>query len=651
VKESADRVYNIFSPRYWLGQLDLRPLGFMRIAFGAVLFWSVIDLAPVLIDFFSDSGVAPRSALFGTIARADRFSVYDIAGPYWVLIALFVLTLISILVFMVGWHSRIASVTTFLLVCGLHERNLLAFDGSDMIIRILLFWLMFMPTGARYSVDAVLRSARGEPLVTHGTALPIRLGQINIAWVYLNTSIYKWPGVEWHNGSALRIALGLDHLFTRTLGHLLYNQGWFLSLGTTFTVIAETTMLPLVFLPLGKPATGPLSRWPSWLFQPTWKALAIANVTAMHLGIAFLMSVGNFSYLMISSYFLLFEPEWIEVVVRGLKRVWSKSVTKVYYDGECGVCTRLAKVLRGFDVFGNLELINFRERGALAGLPASMTKSALDQRLHILDSNGAMRSGWSACIRIAQRVPALAALGFLGTAPGIRRLGDPLYDRVAAHRKDFAKRRTRPSLIERWRGFLPQEMQDLGRGLFQGALVLLLFSSMWFSIPPDGKIPPLILGGQVITPTFDVSPAHMWRPLHDTVETIELWQKWDMFSPKPLDHDEYLEGRGELMDGTQVDVLRGDRGGGAAPLLPPIFPGFFFNRWTKYLNNIEEEGDNSPWVLEFGRFVCRRWNFNPPRGRPQLKAFKLYKEWRKVPLVGETPTDWQEAMIWDHHCF
>ena len=72
VPGSADQVYNIFSRRYWLGQLDLRPLGFMRIAFGAVLFWSLIGLSPVLVDLFSDAGVARRLQLFDNMVRGAR---------------------------------------------------------------------------------------------------------------------------------------------------------------------------------------------------------------------------------------------------------------------------------------------------------------------------------------------------------------------------------------------------------------------------------------------------------------------------------------------------------------------------------------------------------------------------------------------------
>jgi predicted DCC family thiol-disulfide oxidoreductase YuxK len=508
-----------------------------------------------------------------------------------------------------------------------------------------------MPTGARYSVDAVLRAARGEPIETHATALPLRLGQLQIAWIYLDTVLNKWPGVEWHNGSALHLALGLDHLYTRALGKLLFDQQWLGALGTHSLLFAEAAMLPLVFLPLGRPSRGPFSKLPAWLFQPTWKAMGIALVIAMHLGIASLMAVGNFLAVMISACFLLFEPEWIEWLISTLKRLWGGRVTSVYYDGECGVCTRIAKILRGFDAFGSLDLINLHERGALAGIPANLSKRELEQRLCVVDSDGAVRSGWLACIRIAQRLPVLAGLGFLGAAPGIRRLGDALYDRFAAHRKDFAKPRLRSLRVARWVAMVPDQVKDPGRGLLNGALVFLMFSTLWFSLPQDGKIPPLVLNGRVLTPMFDVSPSRMWRPLSDTIYTLELWQRWDLFPTKKLDSDMYMVGRGELTDGTQVDVVRGDRGNGAGPLLPPVDPGFFFTRWTEYVANIELESEKSPWRLELGKFICRQWNNDAPRGRAQLKTFKLYKEYRRVPLLGEAPSEWQEVMIWDHYCF
>ena len=248
VNETTDRFYNIFSDRFWLGRIDLRPLGLMRVVFGAVLFWSTIDLAPVLRAFFSDDGVVPRAALLA-IARNNRVSVFDFSGPPWLLVGMYALTLAAIMAFTVGFRSRLASVATFVLVTGLHERNTYALDGSDNVLRVMLFWMMFMPVGARYSFDALARDARGEPTMTHGMAMPIRLGQLQIAWVYLNTVLYKWPGVAWHDGTALRIALGLDHMFVRRPGQLLFHQRPLVALGTHATIYVELLFLPLVFPP------------------------------------------------------------------------------------------------------------------------------------------------------------------------------------------------------------------------------------------------------------------------------------------------------------------------------------------------------------------------------------------------------------------
>ncbi|MHB1846632.1 MAG: HTTM domain-containing protein, partial [Deltaproteobacteria bacterium] len=297
MSRSADETHNFLTPEWWFGKLDLRPLGLMRITFGCIVLLATADILPILFDILSDTGVMPRSALLGGIARANRICVMDIAGPHWVCVAIWLLAMLATLAFTLGFHTRVATVATFVLVSSLHERNLLAFDGADNVIRVMLFWLMFMPAGARYSLDSLIRRAKGQPTITHAAALPMRLGQFQIAWLYLNSLMHKWGGTTWHDGTALHQALGLDHLFTRSLGHLLFNQAWFYVPGTYFTVLVEGSFLALVFLPF---------------FQPYLKAIAIAMGTALHAGIWATMNIGNFSYLMPACYVLLFEPEWAE---------------------------------------------------------------------------------------------------------------------------------------------------------------------------------------------------------------------------------------------------------------------------------------------------------------------------------------------------
>ncbi len=657
---SADGNYNIFSTDYWLGDLDLRPLGFMRIVFGAVLVFSLADVGPVLFAFLSDDSVMPRSQLLNGLVRPNRVSVFDAVGPQWILVVFFLLTLLALACFCLGYRTKLANLVSFILVTGLHERNLMAFDGADNVIRVMLFWMLFMPSGARYSLDAVRASARGEKIRETAPALPMRIGQLQIAWVYTNTIMHKWPGQSWHNGTALHIGLGLDHLFTRTLGKLIFDVPWFIHLGTWFTVVTEISFLPLVFIPIFKPQA--ISAWLkkqattkrralSLLFQPTYKGLALFMGTSLHLGIALTMSIGNFSYIMISAYFLLWEREWIVALVAALGHAWrwlfGGSVMKVLYDGECGLCTRVARTLRGLDPFGNLQLIDFRRRESLAGLPR-IPMAALEKRMHVLAPDGKVRAGYSGVVALARRVPVLAPLGLLGSIPGTKLLGDPVYDRVAARRQQLHVKCDENCAVPQsnwalWKdfrvwiaGLFPRSLKENARSLRHLALSMLAISCCWFSLPATTKV----LGR-------DIGPdSHMPRWLFSSIQELELWQKWDMFSPNPMDTDIYLMGRGELTDGTQVDVLRGDEHGGP---LPPIYPGFFFNRWTKFVNNLAYAGE--PWLLEFGRYICRHWNFNPPVGRPALKTFKIYREQRRVPDMGQQPEAWGEQLLWDHHCF
>jgi predicted DCC family thiol-disulfide oxidoreductase YuxK len=656
VKGKAEGNYNILSASYWLGELDLRPLGLMRIVFGAVLFAAVADIGPVLFTFLSDDGVIPRHALLNGLARLDRFCLFFAVGPNWLLALLFAADLVALAAFAVGYRTRLANIVAFVLTCGLHERDLMAFDGADNIVRVMLFWMMFMPCGARYSVDAVLASARGEPVRETACALPIRIGQLQIAWVYLNTVIHKWPGASWHDGTALHTALGLEHLFVRTLGKLLFHVPWVTRLGTHFALAAERAFFPLVFLPVFKTRriaawlerqSPPLRGSLGLLFQPTFKALAIVYGVALHLGIALMMAVGNFSYVMIASYLLLFEPSWTVAAIGGAGKAWKRLVGRdklvVLYDGECGFCLWIARILRGLDAFEALELRDFRSENALDGLPP-IAAADLERRMHVLGPGG-VKSGYRGLVSVALRVPLLAPLGLLGSFPGAHFLGEPVYDFVAARRQALHPRcdgacalpgSRAPRPLEVLRELVPRPLKLGARGLVYVGLVYLAGASAWFSMPSNLKFL-----GRAVDPD-----THMPAWMNSSVQMAELWQKWDMFSPNPTDTDIYLVGHGELTDGTQVDVLRGDGHGGP---MPPIDPGLFFNRWTKFVHNIAYA--NQSWLIEFGRYICRHWNNDAPPGRAQLKTFKIFREQRRVPPAGQAPGPWGEQMIWDHRCF
>src|SRR5262249_11461992 len=116
-----------------------------------------------------------------------------------------------------------------------------------------------------------------------------------IAFVYLTTAVAK-SGTTWHDGTALYYVLHIDEFVTplcRSAGHLPSP----VLAGLTFRTLAlEYATVFLVLLPWGQP----------WL-----RRLAIAGLSAFHLGTAFTMTLSSFPFVMIASYALLLgDADW-----------------------------------------------------------------------------------------------------------------------------------------------------------------------------------------------------------------------------------------------------------------------------------------------------------------------------------------------------
>ncbi len=206
----------------WLRPADLRGAALFRITFGLATLSSVVDIAPVLPAGFSDEGFWPRSAALAGVVT--RLSLMDVSGPPWIAYGYWLLEVVACVCFIVGWHSRLSTLALFLLASGMEERNLGIFDSSDDVIRVLLFWSLFLPVGNSYSVDAFLARTKGRPLPTDGNTFVLRLVRLQFAWIYLCTFLCKLPGEAWRNGTAVHIALGLEHYYTRQLGEWMRNM-------------------------------------------------------------------------------------------------------------------------------------------------------------------------------------------------------------------------------------------------------------------------------------------------------------------------------------------------------------------------------------------------------------------------------------------
>lgn len=281
---------------FWFGEADLAPFSVFRILYGIQLFNWVWQLYPNLTPFFTDEGILPRRSAL--TFYADRFSLLDLVGDWWQVAIFWVLALAVAVLLTIGWRSRLMSFLAFVVVASFSWRDPLILDGSDLVFRVVPLWFTFADPGARYSIDALARRDRGEPEHLTGPALPVRILELQIAWIYLATGIEKLGGQMWPQGIAAYYALQLSHTFGRTWAYPIATNLLFAQAISWGTLFVEVFFLPLAMLP-----------------SRVTRLIAVAAAAGLHLGIITLMNVGNFPVIMLSALVLFLPPAWISTAV------------------------------------------------------------------------------------------------------------------------------------------------------------------------------------------------------------------------------------------------------------------------------------------------------------------------------------------------
>jgi hypothetical protein len=298
----------------WFGEINVLPLCAFRSVLGLVLIFWYVDLLPDFKLFFSESSPFPHDVLLRE-RSPYLFSLLDWTGSDLITIGFLMLGLLAASCLLLGWHSRIAAVTNFIVLVSIQNRNLLPWDGADNVIRVTSFWLMFCPIQRTYSIDALQAMRRGSPLSISAPALGLRMLQLQIGCVYLVSAWAKLHGLAWLNGGALYYALNMGPAWNRSLAPVLSHLPLVVFVGTVGTLLFEILFLPLVFSP--------------WC-QPWSKLLALIWGASFHVIIALTLKLGWFSYVMITTYVLFLEPAWIERFVGYLKPFLIKPVGVLY---------------------------------------------------------------------------------------------------------------------------------------------------------------------------------------------------------------------------------------------------------------------------------------------------------------------------------
>lgn len=277
--------------------IDLRSLALFRIALAAVLVVDLIDRARTLGLLYTDGGVFSRSQLVSVYGRSMKWTSlhFYTGGSVGTQALMFFVALLIALALMVGYRTWFATVLSWILFVSLNRRMPhAAGDGADVLVRLMLLWSMFLPLGARWSVDrwrgAVPQSRHASDRLANFATAAILL---QVAYVYWFTVAWKWSPV-WLDGTALGHAMRLD-LHARRVGQWL-SRHESLCFFLTYATLATELLAPIIAFFPWRNAFG--------------RMVAVVAMLGLHVGIAVCVDVGLFPYISIMSWLLFLPSEF-----------------------------------------------------------------------------------------------------------------------------------------------------------------------------------------------------------------------------------------------------------------------------------------------------------------------------------------------------
>ncbi|QMU30684.1 hypothetical protein [Adhaeribacter radiodurans] len=256
--------------------VDVRALALMRIGIGFVILLDLGIRATDLEAHYANMGVLPLHVLFQYNWDPYFISLHAISGLWQVQAVLFLIAALFGFLLLIGYRTRLATIVSWFLLLSLQNRNLLIGQAGDDLLRMILFWAIFLPWGRFYSQDAK-RANNLHPENLHFSAASAAF-IVQIMLVYVCTALLK-NSPEWHTtGTALYYALSLDQVLMPG-GKLIYPYSGLLHFLTLSTYYIELYLPFVLLIPF---------------YTSFFRLLVVGVLTGFHLGISVTLFVGLF---------------------------------------------------------------------------------------------------------------------------------------------------------------------------------------------------------------------------------------------------------------------------------------------------------------------------------------------------------------------
>lgn len=580
--------------------VDLRTLALFRVLLGVYIILDLIFRARDLTAHYTDFGIMPRSDAVDFLSDSS-FSIHLINGSALFQALLFLIAGLFALMLLVGWRTRMATIASWFLMLSLQNRNTFILSGEDNLALVLLCWAVFLPLGARYSVDSALdKSAKTRPNFYFSIATAGLL--LQGMSMYFFSALLKSDEQWMPDGTAVYYALQLDYLVTHFA--IWFRQFETLLQGLTYYVYVLELVGPiLIFSPI---------------LHRTLRIVIMIAFISMHLGFSLFLHIGLFPLISIIMN-LTFLPGWVwDGLERRLASRKAESLT-IWYNSDCDFCRKACHFLRTFLFLPEAKIRYARQDSEIHELQVQHRSS--------LVADGTSQSvKWHGVEKLVAASPVWRPLAPILALKPVRAAGNWAHDRITANRA---------ALSRFSRSALPWKPVHVGPTETTNTLAGILLALVTF---------------QNVSTLPAVALPHPYE-YHQLRQFLGFYQYWTMFAPHPEMNSPWPVIEGRAANEQFVDVYNGTFGKPSFAK-PDYVAGVYENyRWRKYLSTMEDftYGNEPPRLAKiYAKYLCRVWNTGTANSE-HLLHLTMHFQVEFTPPPGSAKTV-ERRTVYNHTC-